>query len=103
MINNIKGVCFIANLHNQLTPNQSLGNNYLFVKWMQNGGLQFQINTTQQKSIPAEVLILAYHIHERNNRVSQPIVINNQWLCANGHTDWCFAEVINFLLNNYSI
>ncbi len=97
----ISGIQFLELLISQLVPGQLLGNKYHFIKWMPNGGLQFQINPTQQKSIPAEILILANHIYQRNNRVSNPIEINNQWLCANGHSDRCFVEVINYLLVNY--
>jgi hypothetical protein len=102
MIDNIQGIQFLLNLQNRLVPNQLLGDNYHFIKWMPNGGLQFRINANQQKSIPAEILILAHHIYRRNNRVTNPITINHQWLCSNGHTDWCFVEVLNFLLNNYT-
>ncbi len=100
---NIVGVRFLSILHSELIPNQILGSNYIFIKWMPNGGLQFKINESQQKSIPAEMLMMAYHIHMRNNRISSPVLINQQWICANGHSDWCFVEVINYLLENYEI
>ena len=100
---NIEGVRFLSFLRNELSPNQLLGNKYHFIKWMPNGGLQFRINESQQKSIPAELLMLAYHINIRNNRISNPIVINQQWICSNGHSDWCFVEVINYLLENYNV
>jgi len=103
MINRIDGIRFLSLLRNELIPNQLLGNRYHFIKWMPNGGLQFRINASQQKSIPAELLMLAYHIHRRNNRISSPIAINQQWICANGHSDWCFVEVINYLLENYDV
>lgn len=98
----IKGYLFYLNLCKSLTVNQNIGENYHFQKWMPNGGLQFRINDKQYKSIPAELLILAYHINLRNIRVQQPININHQWLCANGHSDWCFVAVINYLLNHYN-
>jgi hypothetical protein len=100
---NIEGFRFLSILQNELVPNQILGSNYIFIKWMQNGGLQFRINESQQKSIPAEMLMLAFHIHRRNNRISNPILINQQWICSNGHSDWCFVEIINYLLENYTI
>ena len=98
----MKGHSFILELHNSLVPNQFLGNNFRFLKWMSNGGLQFQINTRQNKTIPAEILMIAYHINIRNNRINKPIIINQNWLKANGYSDWCFIEVIKYLLTNYS-
>jgi hypothetical protein len=98
----IAGLRFLSILHNELMPNQILGSNYIFLKWMPNGGLQFKINQSQKKSIPAEMLMIAYHIHIRNNRISSPVLINQQWIFANGHSDWCFVEVINYLLENYN-
>lgn len=95
------GYYFILKLHNSLIPNQLLGNNFRFVKWMRNGALQFEINTNQRKVIPTEILIIAYHIHIRNNRINTPIIINQNWLIANGHSEWCFIEVIVYLLNNF--
>jgi hypothetical protein len=103
MIRNIQGLRFLSKLHDELIPNQFLGTKYIFIKWMPNGGLQFRINQSQQKSIPAEVLIIAYHIHTRNNRISSPVLTNQQWICANGYSDWCFVEVINYLLENHNI
>jgi hypothetical protein len=100
---NIEGFRFLSILQNELVPNQLLGSNYIFIKWMENGGLQFRINESQQKSIPAEMLMLAFHIYRRNNRISNPILINQQWICSNGHSDWCFVEIINYLLENYTI
>jgi hypothetical protein len=97
----IPGYLFLIHLHNSLIPNQLIGN-YNFIKWLRNGNLQFRINANQTKSIPPELIMLAYHIHFRNTRIQQPVNINQQWLCANGHSDWCFVEVINFLLNDYS-
>ncbi len=99
----IKGYLFLLKLQKSLLPNQNIGGNYTFIKWMPNGGLQFRINKNQCKSIPAELLILAYHIHIRNNKIKHPISINYQWLYSNGYLDWCFVEVINHLLNNLSI
>jgi hypothetical protein len=93
---------FILQLNNTLISNQPLGNNYQFIKWMPNGGLQFQINQNQRKTIPTEILMLAYHIDIRNNRINSPILINKKWLKSNGYSDWCFIEVISFLLENYN-
>ena len=45
--------------------------------------------------------MIAYHIHIRNNRINNPIIINQNWLKANGYSEWCFIEVIEYLLNNY--
>lgn len=98
----MEGYFFLLQLHNSLLPNQLLGNKFRFVKWMRNRGLQIQINTNQRKTIPAEILMIAYHIKIRNNRVNTPIIINQNWLLANGHSDWCFIEVIEYLLNNFS-
>lgn len=103
MIRNIQSLGFLSKLHDELIPNQILGTNYIFIKWMPNGGLQFRINQSQKKSIPAEVLMMAYHIHTRNNRISRPVLINQHWICANGYSDWCFVEVINYLLENHNI
>jgi hypothetical protein len=97
----MEGYLFIQKLQKSLTPNQLLGNNFRFVKWMQNGGLQIQINADQRKAIPAEILMVAYRIKIRNNRIRTPIIINQKWLIANGFSDWCFIEVIEYLLNNY--
>jgi hypothetical protein len=99
---NIEGFRFLSILHNELTPNQILGSNYIFIKWMPNGGLQFRINESQQKSIPAEILMLAFHIYRRNSRISNPILIDQQWINANGYSDWCSIVVINYLLENYT-
>lgn len=96
----VPGYLFLTHLNNSLIPNQRIGN-YIFIKWLNNGNLQFRINANQTKSIPSELLMLGYHIHLRNARIQQPININQQWLCANGHSDWCFIEVINYLLNHY--
>ena len=97
------GYRYLLHLRNSLTPNQQIGCKYHFVKWLRNGNLQFRINENQNKSIPAELIMLAYHIHVRNARIERPIIINIQWLRSNGHTDWCFINVLNCLLNNYSI
>ncbi len=97
----IKGYLFYMKLFGVLTAEQNIGGNYHFEKWMPNGGLNFRINYNQNKSIPAELLILAYHIHLRNSRIQQPININQQWLCANGYSDWCFVEVIKYLLTHF--
>jgi hypothetical protein len=94
------GHSFLVKLQKSLFPNQLIGDNYHFDKWMPNGGLQFKINNTQRKTIPAEILMLAYHIHLRNNRVNTPTLLNQRWLRSNGHTEWCFIEVINWLLQN---
>jgi hypothetical protein len=92
---------FLTILYNSLVPNQRIGN-YDFIKWLENGNLQFRINQNQKKSIPPELLMMAYHIHLRNSRIQEPVNINYQWLCANGYSDWCFSEVINFLLRQYA-
>ena len=91
---NIEGYRFLTTLREELIPNQLLGNKYTFLK--------FRINESQRKSIPAEILMIAYHVHRRNNRITNPVLINQQWICANGHSDWCFVEVIIHLLENYN-
>lgn len=95
------GYSFLLQLHNSLIPNQLLGTKYRFIKWMKNGGLQIQINTKQRKAIPAEILMMAYHIHKRNEQIRSPVPLNQKWLKSNGHSDWCFNEVILWLLENH--
>ena len=95
------GYLFFLNLRKSLIPNQQIGD-YQFTNWLDNGNLQFRINESQAKSIPAELLMLAYHINLRNARVQQPTSIDIHWLNANGHSDWCFVEVINYLIIQYN-
>jgi hypothetical protein len=64
-----KGNLFLVKLHNSILPNQKIGDKYIFIKWMTHGGPQFQINNTQKKSIPPEIIIMAYHIHKRNKKI----------------------------------
>ena len=78
MMENIEGVRFLSFLRNELSPNHLLGYKYHFIKWMPTGGIQIRINESQQKAIHAVLLMLAYHINIRNNRLSNPIVINQQ-------------------------
>ncbi len=93
----IEGYQFIIDLQNTLIPNQPIGK-YTFIKWMSNGGLQFRINQSQKKSIPAELLALAYHIKNRNTKIKHKVILDQKWLATNGYTDWCFIEVINFIV-----
>lgn len=97
----IKGYEFILHLQTVLLPEQSIGK-YHFVKWMNNGGLQFRINKTQLKTIPAELLALSFFITLRNRKIKNKVIINKKWIIANGYSDWCFVEVINVLINNFS-
>jgi hypothetical protein len=99
----IKGYFFLLQLHNSLYPNQRIGGKYIFVKWMGDGGLQFEINKRQRKSIPPEIIILAFHIHNRNKKTRKKININQEWLKANGYSDWCFIDVLQYLLKTYDI
>lgn len=96
----IKGYKFILYLHNVLIPNQQLGK-YSFIKWMPYGGLQFRINENQSKTIPAELIALAFQIKIRNLKIKNKVVLNQNWLRANGHTDLCFIEVITVLIGTY--
>ena len=98
----IPAYSFLLHLHNSLSPNQPIGNHYHFSKWMPNGSLQFRINNKQEKSIPAALLVMAYHIHVRNSRINRQILLDRNWLNSNGYTDWCFEEVINYLINHYA-
>jgi len=99
----MEGYSFILQLHNSLIPNQLLGNNFRFVKWMRNGGLQFKISANQRKTIPVEILMLAYHIYSRNKRIKRKVLLNVNWLKANGYSDWCFIDVLKFLVKTYKI
>jgi hypothetical protein len=94
---------FLIKLHNSLSPNQNLGGDYYFTKWMKYGELQFKINEKQKKSIPPEIIVLAYHIHKRNKKIKNKIKIDQSWLKANGYSDWCFIKVLQFLVNTYEI
>ncbi len=98
-----KGNLFLVKLHNSILPNQKIGDKYIFIKWMTHGGPQFQINNTQKKSIPPEIIIMAYHIHKRNKKIKTKININQDWLKANGYSDWCFIDVLQCLVNTYEI
>jgi hypothetical protein len=95
------GYLFLLELHNSITPNQNLGGEYQFIKWLSNGGLQFKINDKQKKSIPPEVIVIAYHIHKRNKKIKSKIIFNQVWLKSIGHSDWCFISVLNYLIKTY--
>lgn len=92
------GSDFYLKLKGILKSGDKIGtkSNYRFNKWMKNGGLQFAINSKQNKTIPSEIIIAAYHVKNRD------VEINQKWLEANGHTDWCFPEVLNFIIEKYS-
>ena len=91
---------FYEFLKRELKKETYLGK-YKFVQWLKNGNLQFEINERQKKSIPPELIMLAYHIKKRNNKTKFEIKIDYVWLVNNGHTDWCFIDVINFLISTY--
>jgi hypothetical protein len=94
---------FLIRLHNSLSPNQNIGGDYFFTKWMKHGGLQFKINDNQKKTIPPEIIVMAYHIHKRNKKIKAKINIDQLWLKANGYSDWCFIKVLQYLVKTYEI
>jgi hypothetical protein len=78
----INSYSFLMRLHNSLSPNQNLGGDYYFTKWLNNGNLQFIINNNQKKSIPPEIIMMAYHIHKRNKKIKTKIDTDQYWLKA---------------------
>jgi hypothetical protein len=98
-----KGYSFLIRLHNSLSPNQNTGGDYHFTKWMKHVELQFKINGNQKKSIPPEIIVMAYHIHKRNKKINTKINIVHSWLKANGYSNWCFIKVLKYLVKTYEI
>ena len=96
----MNGIEFYKTLKTGLQPNDYVGE-YKFVKWLKNGNLQFEINKKQKKSIPSELIMLAFHIRKRNKKIKNKVEINQKLIKITGHSDWCFLEVILFLLDNY--
>ena len=43
----VKGYLFLLQLHNSIYPTQLIGSKYIFIKWVGEGGLQFEINKSQ--------------------------------------------------------
>lgn len=98
----MNGIDFYDFLKKDIQPNAKLGK-YTFKKWLKNGNLQFEINSKQKKSIPPELIMIAYHLKKRNDKLKYEVSIDYRWLVTNGHTDWCFIEVINYLVNIYTL
>jgi hypothetical protein len=98
-----EGGFFHKRLYESITPNENIGGDFYFIKWMKNGGLQFKINDKQKKSIPPEIIIMAYHIHKRNKKIKSKIDINRDWLKVNGYSEWCFIEVLKYLVDAYKM
>ena len=75
---------------------------YEFIRWLENGNLQVRINEDNSKSIPAEIIIAAAYARNRTVGNNPPIVINDNWIINNGQDNWCFDNVINYLLDTYN-
>lgn len=101
----MSGIDFYFHMRESILANQQLSEDgkYKFVRWMKNGGLQFSINETQKKTIPSEILIIAFYANGRRVGNHPPIRIDNDWIRQNGQDNYCFSEVINYLLSNYGI
>jgi hypothetical protein len=72
----MNGIEFYNVLRAPLNTGDRVGNSrdYKFIKWMRNGGLQFRINAEQAKTIPAELIVMAYRARERG------VSIDVQWV-----------------------
>jgi hypothetical protein len=99
------GIDFYFHLRNSIPQDEALSENgrYKFVKWMKNGGLQFYISENQKKTIPPEILIVAYYAKGRKVGNLPPIRIDYDWVRQNGQDNYCFSEVINYLIEKYCI
>ena len=75
---------------------------YEFIRWLENGNLQVRINENNSKSIPAEIIIAASYARNRTVGDNPTIIINNNWIINNGQDNWCFENVINYLLDMYN-
>ena len=69
----MNGIDFYDFLKKNIQLNAQLGN-YTFKKWLKNGNLQFEINPNQKKSIPPELIMMAYHIKKRNDKINFIII-----------------------------
>jgi hypothetical protein len=99
----MNGIYFYFKLRVILQHGEIIGitNRYSFIRWMENGNLEFAINENQKKSIPAEIIIAAFYARGRRVGQNPPIIIDDGWVIRVGQDNWCFDEVLNALINNY--
>jgi hypothetical protein len=98
--NNMKGLSFYFFLRSVLKKGQKIGKSkynkdYIFIDWNKKGDLIYDSNGNK-KTIPTEIIITAYFVNTKN------ILIDVNWLKANGNNNYCTPPVLKYLLELYA-